>query len=346
MAVSLDSSPADRVSQAGEPMAACASRPADRASRRLFRVSAVLGLLGLLGLASFALVFLRLGEDWHVTPSASRHVSIFGQRLSYPVANAAAVMIVVLAALGAIVTVIAVWAITKEVLAARALKARLVALRPSHQDGVWVLDDEHPEAFCAGLLRPRVYVTSGALAALDGPGLDAVLLHERHHASRRDPLRLAATRVLARSLFFLPALGDLREGQRLLVELGADERAVRGAGGDRSALAQAMLSFSDASEPAGMTRIDPARVDALLGEPPAWRFPTFMSLAATALLAVIVTLAILVGREAAGTATLAPPFLSAQPCIVMLALMPCLVALLVTQLVRSLRKRDRPTRRL
>jgi hypothetical protein len=122
-------------------------------------------------------------------------------------------------------------------------------------------------------------------------------------------------------------------------ELGADESAVVGAAGDRSALARAMLSFSDGSEPGRSQGIDPARVDFLLGEPPKWRFPALMCLAAATLLATIVTLAILAGREAAGSATLAPPFLSAQPCIVILALIPCAIALAAVLLVRNRRRR-------
>lgn len=339
MAGLLDSPAADDISRAGESGPARANSSADRASRRVWRVGAVLGFFGL---ASFVLVFLRLAEDWRVAPSASHRVSIFGQSFSYPAANAAAVVILVLAGLGAVVTVTALLEIAREGRAARALRRRLAALRPSLQDGVWVVEDDHPAAFCAGLLGPRVYVTSGALAALDGPALDAVLLHERHHASRRDPLRLAAARVISRSFFFLPALGDLRRGQHLLAELGADERAVDGLAGDPSALAQAMLSFGEGSEPNGLVGIDPARIDALLGEPPSWRFPTLMCLAAAALLAVIVMAAVLVGREAAGTATLAPPFLSAQPCIVMLALTPCVAAVALTLLVRSRRRRRNP----
>lgn len=292
----------------------------------------------MLGLVSFALVFLRLVEDWRVAPSVSHHLTIFGQRLSYPAANAAAVVMVVFAGLGAVATALALWAIGREVVAARRLARRLAALSPRQREGVWIIDDDHPAAFCAGLLRPRVYATSAAAAVLDGPQLDAVLLHERHHASRRDPLRLAVARVIARSLFFLPALRDLREGQRLLAELGADEQAVHGLAGDRSVLARAMLSFGDGSDTTDELAIDPARVDALLGEPPSWRFPTLMCLAGAALLAVVVTVAILVGREAAGTATLAPPFLSAQPCIVMLALVPCGVAVTVALLVRSRRR--------
>jgi hypothetical protein len=63
-----------------------------------------------------------------------------------------------------------------------------------------------------------------------------------------------------------------------------------------------------------------------------------MWLAAGALLAIVITTAILVGREAAGSATLAPPFLSAQPCIVILALIPWAIGSGVV-LLNQLRRR-------
>ena len=87
------------------------------------------------------------------------------------------------------------------------------------------------------------------LALLDDAALSTVLAHERQHARRRDPLRLAAGRVLARALFFLPGLGDLVERQQALAELSADESAVNDLPANRSALARAMVSFSDT--PAG-----------------------------------------------------------------------------------------------
>ena len=140
-------------------------------------------------------------------------------------------------------------------------------------DDALVIRDERPHAFCAGLLRPQVYVSTGAVAMLDEATLEAVLAHERHHARRRDPLRLAAGRVLARSVFFVPGLRELVSRQQALAELSADESAVSAAAGNRSALARAMLMFSDASAPDSAVGIDPARVDHLLGEPLSWRFP-------------------------------------------------------------------------
>ena len=168
-----------------------------------------------------------------------------------------------------------------------------------------------------------------------------MLVHERQHARRRDPLRLAANRVLARCLFFLPALRELRRGQQLLAEVSADETAVRAAGGDRSALARAMLSLTEVREAGGSSGVDPARVDYLLGEVPSWRFPALMCTAALALLALVVMLAVLVGREAGGSATLEPPFLSAQPCVVILALIPCAAVLIAMRLGQVLRRAGR-----
>lgn len=134
-----------------------------------------------------------------------------------------------------------------------------------------MIDDEQPQALCAGLLRPCVYVSTGALRLLDNAGLDAVLAHERHHANRRDPLRLATGRVLARALFIVPGLAQLIQRQQTLAEFSADESAVNAAPANRSGLAAAMLNFSDPIASGNSAGIDPARVDYLLGESPNWR---------------------------------------------------------------------------
>jgi Peptidase family M48 len=321
MTASVDSEPADGLSSGGPGVRERSDRPAGRAFAFVSRTGL---LLGVVGLASFVPVFVRLLESWRVSSQGvSHHVAVLGQRLGYPAANAGAVVVLGLAVLGGVVTGIALLAVGRELRSAHRLARRLAGLRPVPRDDFFVIDDERPEAFCAGLFRPRVYVTSGALRMLDEPGLNAVLSHEREHARRRDPLRLAAGRVIARALFFLPAVRELSRGQGVLAEVSADESAVGAAAGDRSALARAMLSFSDSSGEGGSSGIDPARVDYLLGESPGWRFPALMCTAAVVVLALVVTVAILLGREAVGSATLAPPFLSAQPCIVMLALIPC-----------------------
>ena len=118
-------------------------------------------------------------------------------------------------------------------------------------------------------------------------------------------MRLATSRILARAIFFLPAARELGLRQQALAEMSADESAINAAPGNRSALARAMLSFTDSGEGGDSVGIDPARVDYLLGEPPNWRVPVVMCLAALGLLALVVVTAVLLGREAAGSATLA-----------------------------------------
>ena len=245
-----------------------------------------------------------------------------GRPLSYPAANADAIVVMILAAVGAVVTARALRGAAREAYASRRFQRGLLDQDPRPLDGALLIADEQPRAFCAGLIRPRVYVSTGAVALLDEAALKAVLAHERHHARRHDPLRLAAGRVLARAVFFLPGLDDLARRQEALAELSADEWAVDAGSESRSALARAMLTFSDATTPAGSIGFDPARVDHLLGEPPNWGFPAFVTLAAAFVLVVLATLVALVGRFASGSATLALPFLSGQPCVVLLAAIP------------------------
>ena len=299
-------------------------RPAAIAATRVSRANLVLGGFGV---ASAIFVIARLFETWSVSSRLTHHVSIFGQRLSYPTANVEAIVIMLLAAVGAMVTVLTLGGAVRELQASQRFQRRLAGQSPQPLHGALLIADMQPRAFCAGLWRPRVYVSTGALAILDDAALEAVLAHERHHAHRHDPLRLAAGRVLARALFFLPGLGELVERQRALAELSADESAVNAAPAHRSALARAMLSFSDAPVSAGTTGIDPARVDYLLGEAPSWQFPALICLAAASIILLLVAVAVLAGRLASGSATLGLPFLSGQPCIVVLAAIP---AVLVT----------------
>ena len=114
-------------------------------------------------------------------------------------------------------------------------------------------------AFCAGWLRPRIYVSSAALDRLTREELRAVVAHEGHHADRRDPLRMLMARAAVRAL---PAVRGLTKRQALLLELAADAAAVRSLG-SAGPLAGAMLAFDDDQSNAG---VEPERVDHLVGD--------------------------------------------------------------------------------
>jgi bla regulator protein blaR1 len=336
MSATVDSEPLD-----GDPATASLSDPA--LQRRLAvaarRLSCADALLAGLALLSFALVFTRALERWRVTPNTTAHrIDLLGQNLSYPAANVAAIVILALALLGAVVVAVVIVAAAGEITATRRLHRHLAALTRSVVKDAFVIEDAQPQAFCAGFLRPRVYVTTGALAILDEEALDAVLMHERHHAERRDPLRLATSRVLARALFFLPGLVELGRHREVVAEISADQRAIETRPENRSALARAMLGFTDSPAAGASTGIEPARVDHLLGQAPTWRFPTLVFGLTLLVLALLAAVAILLGQVAAGSASLAPPFLSAAPCVVVLALIPAGLTLVAVVAARWRRR--------
>jgi Zn-dependent protease with chaperone function len=120
-------------------------------------------------------------------------------------------------------------------------------------------------AFCAGLFRPRVYVTS-ATAKLNTNELDAVLAHEAAHARRRDPLRRLLTRSAADAMFWFPLLRWWLRTHVENAEVQADKAAIDHAG--RQGLAAALLAAA-AEPPVGVPAMAGAtetRIAHLLGE--------------------------------------------------------------------------------
>lgn len=133
-----------------------------------------------------------------------------------------------------------------------ALTAACVGLRTAR---VVCLATSDQLAFCAGLWRPRLYVSLGAVARLAADELAAVLAHEDAHARRRDPLRGLLRRAGADVLFFAPLARHWDRHRRLRAELAADRAAVRRAGAP--ALAGALLGMV-ATAPTGATAFGPA----------------------------------------------------------------------------------------
>ncbi|MHB8643466.1 MAG: M56 family metallopeptidase [Gaiellaceae bacterium] len=91
---------------------------------------------------------------------------------------------------------------------------------------LWITPARGPSAFCFGLLRPRVVVTSGLLERLSIAEQTAVIWHEAEHAHGREPAKCLVAGVAARTFFWIPAIRDLLERFLLVKEVAADRRAV------------------------------------------------------------------------------------------------------------------------
>jgi hypothetical protein len=305
------------------PARADSLRARDR-DRLVFRSQVALGAVGLA--ATTAAVVTAVGSV-HRASRGTHQIVIAGQQFTYPAVNVAAGVLLALAGLGAVVLAIMVRGTWTQLRADRSLARGIPVLGPlPGHPGVAVIDDATPQAFCAGYLRPSVYISRGALELLSAAELEAVLSHEYRHGSTRDPLRFACGRLLTKALFFLPALRPLGERYEELAEQKADEAAVRASAGERGPLAAALLAF-DAATPAGAAGISNERVDSLLGHPPGWRLPSALIAVSLAALCGLVVLVWRASAAAAAHATFNLPVLSSQPCMLVLALLPAAVVL-------------------
>lgn len=105
--------------------------------------------------------------------------------------------------------------------------------------GLHLCPESQPQAFVAGLLRPRVFVSAGLLGAVDEPALSAILAHERAHVRRRDPLRrLLASLALA---FHVPGVAAAVESLLARSHERAADAAAAGAVGDAPCVAETLV---------------------------------------------------------------------------------------------------------
>ena len=147
-----------------------------------------------------------------------------------------------------------------------------------------LVDLDTPIAFCYGLIRPRILLSSGLLAVLAPDQLEALLWHEYYHLARRDPLKVALGRPVAGAFCYLPAVRACYDQYLVEKEVEADAYVCSRQGSDLplvEALATLLdggavtLPVMDAGAVAGAGEVLETRIGRLLGEeaPPAipWR---------------------------------------------------------------------------
>ena len=159
-----------------------------------------------------------------------------------------------------------------------------------HGHAVHVVPGRTLGAFCAGMLRPAIYVTEATLRCAGEAELRAVLAHEEHHRRRRDPLRLLLARGVADAFSPLPLFATLADHQAAVADLMADAAAVTAVGQVRP-LAAALARFDEHG--AGVA---PERVDRLVRSTPPLTVPAVLPVAAGLALAAIAAL-LLLGRH-------------------------------------------------
>jgi Zn-dependent protease with chaperone function len=138
-------------------------------------------------------------------------------------------------------------------------------------EGSVVVGGEPIAVAAAGLSRPRIVVSAGALTALDDAELELSLEHERGHIQRRHRFVLLLGELCAAAAISLPGSRAAFAELAFYIERDADEWALR-RHPDRLALASAICKAAQGRRPdAAMTGLDGShavrRVSRLVDDP-------------------------------------------------------------------------------
>jgi len=156
-----------------------------------------------------------------------------------------------------------------------------------------VLESPVPAAFCIPGARPLLVLSSGMVAELAPGELAAVVAHERAHLAERHHLLLLPFVAWREALPILPAADRAHDAVRDLVEMRADDVALRSLAGpaERRTLATAIVAAAEGGAPRGALAVSggvlTARVTRLLDPPeplPRWARPLAVGAAAALLL--------------------------------------------------------------
>jgi Zn-dependent protease with chaperone function len=112
-----------------------------------------------------------------------------------------------------------------------------------------VLDVPQPLAYCLPGVRSRVVVSEGALNTLADAEVSAILTHERAHLRARHDLVLEAFTAAHAAFPRVVRSANALRAVQLLVELLADDAAVRATG--RTPLARALVACASGRAPSG-----------------------------------------------------------------------------------------------
>ncbi len=112
-----------------------------------------------------------------------------------------------------------------------------------------VLDVPQPLAYCLPGVRSRVVVSEGTLNTLTDAEVSAILTHERAHLRARHDLVLEAFTAAHAAFPRIVRSANALRAVQLLVELLADDAAVRATG--RTPLARALVTCASGRAPSG-----------------------------------------------------------------------------------------------
>lgn len=104
---------------------------------------------------------------------------------------------------------------------------------------VSIVQSDKRFAFCLGVIKQKIYISTGLLSHLNAEELEAVLRHEQYHLENHDTFTMMLASISNSLIPFFPIIGNLIKKYRIEREIEADTFAVSKIG-DRSPLISAL----------------------------------------------------------------------------------------------------------
>ena len=185
------------------------------------------------------------GPDGRPTATITSEIEALG----WPLRAAYVIVFAITLVIGARLT----YAVLQVAIATRRRRAhhRMVVdlVGKSQGNHLRILDVAQPLAYCLPGVRSRVVVSEGALNALGDNEMAAILTHERAHLRARHDLVLEMFTAVHAAFPRFVRSGNALDAVRLLIEMLADDAAVRAAG--PTPLARALVACASGRTPSG-----------------------------------------------------------------------------------------------
>ena len=186
-----------------------------------------------------------LGPDGRPTATITSEIDVLG----WPLWAAYVIVFAITLVIGARLT----YAVLQVAIATRRRRAhhRMVVdlVGKSQGNHLRILNVAQPLAYCLPGVRSRVVVSEGALNALGDNEMAAILTHERAHLRARHDLVLEMFTAVHAAFPRFVRSGNALDAVRLLIEMLADDAAVRTAG--PTPLARALVACASGRTPSG-----------------------------------------------------------------------------------------------
>lgn len=101
-----------------------------------------------------------------------------------------------------------------------------LSLKLNIEKRIVLFDDQKPRAFCLGVLQPKIYISTAIVRIMNIKELEAILLHETYHLSKKHNLFLLVFSFINNLFLFFPFINDIYKKYMMKKEIEADKSAL------------------------------------------------------------------------------------------------------------------------